>query len=232
MLGRPRILVEGAGSDAPDQIDRWLSEEGFEVLDADSALLALNPADHGHPDAILLTATPAGKEGLERFCRLRQATEACILILARDGGREKAASFLEAGADDYIVEPYIREEVLARLRACLRRRGSLGSTDGGRTPGKLLWLTDPPRHLVFVDGCTVKLTPREFGVLEYLAKHCGKVLSADAILSNVWGPGHVGDHHLLKQFIYRLRSKLEPTPETPRWILTVRGCGYVLDPSS
>ena len=208
MPGPPKILVVDEDTNNPDQIGLWLRQEGFEVLRATSALTAPNLAHNAHPDAIVLNTATPGKDGLEACRRLREAS------------------------DDYILSPLVREEVVARLKACLRRRSSRRPSVGGRQPDEVLWLTDPPRHLVFLDDRMVKLTPKEFEVLQYLAKHCGKVLSADAILTNVWGPEHVGEHHLLKQFIHRLRSKLEPSPDRPRHILTVRGSGYVLDPSS
>ncbi|MCJ7708685.1 MAG: response regulator transcription factor [Anaerolineales bacterium] len=232
MPGPPKILVVDEDTHQLDQIGLWLRQEGFEVLLATSALTAPNLAHNTHPDAIVLNTATPGKEGLEVCRRLREASDACILCLAPEGGMKDAVGAFEAGADDYILSPPVREEVMARLKACLRRRSSRRPNAGGREPDELLWLTDPPRHLVFLDDRMVKLTPKEFEVLQYLAKHCGKVLSADAILTNVWGPEHVGEHHLLKQFIYRLRSKLEPSPDRPRHILTVRGSGYVLDPSS
>jgi DNA-binding response OmpR family regulator len=116
------------------------------------------------------------------------------------------------------------------MLACLRRRGAGKPPTVLKAAKNLMLITDPDRRLVFVDRREAQLTPTEFGVLMYLMKHQGKVLSPDAILANAWGPEYIGSHELVKQFIYRLRSKLEVDPRKPQYILTVRGSGYTFEP--
>lgn len=229
MPGKPRILIVDDDTTILNLLELSLRKDGFEVLKATSGLTGLKIAYDAHPDAIVLDVMMPGMDGLEVCRRLREMTDASILVLSAKGQTEDIVRALQVGADDYMVKPYVYAEVFARLTACLRRRASSQPPEVVQTSDETLWLTDPPRHLVFVDGRAVKLTPKEFGVLQYLARHSGRVLSADAILANVWGPEYVGEHCLLKQFIYRLRTKLETDPRQPRHILTVRGSGYVLE---
>jgi DNA-binding response OmpR family regulator len=206
-----------------------LQKDGYEVQRATSGPLALRMGYEEHPDAVILDVMMPGMDGLEVCRRMRQMTEACILMLSAKGQSADIIAGLESGADDYIAKPFIYAELRARLEARLRRRPPVLAEEGNGT-GKMLWLTDPPRHLVFLRGAAIQLTPKEYDVLQYMTRHAGDVLSADAILANVWGPEFVGDHHLLKQFVYRLRAKIEPDPHRPAYLLTVRGSGYVLEP--
>ncbi len=142
--GPPKILVVDEDTHNPDQIGLWLRQEGFEVLQATSALTAPNLAHNAHPDALVLPTAPPGKEGLEVCRRLREASDASILCLALEGGMKDAVGALEAGAEDYTLSPHVREDVLARLKTCLRRRSRRRPSVGGREPDEPLWLTDPP----------------------------------------------------------------------------------------
>jgi DNA-binding response OmpR family regulator len=228
---RPRVLVVEDDLPTLNLLDLWLQKDGYEVEKATSGPVALRVAYDAHPEAIVLDVMMPGMDGLEVCRRIRHMTEAPILILSARGKSTDIIAGLEAGADDYIVKPFVYAELRARLEARLRRRPpapEAESNDGRRA----LWLTDPPRHLVFVNQCAVQLTPKEFDVLQYMARYLGKVVAPDAILANVWGPEFVGERHLLKQYIYRLRAKVEPNSRRPKYLLTVRGSGYVLEPPS
>ncbi|OGO09186.1 MAG: hypothetical protein A2Z66_06360 [Chloroflexi bacterium RBG_13_66_10] len=229
MPSRPRVLVVEDDLPTLNLLDLSLQRDGYEVERAISGPVALRLAYNAHPDAVILDVMMPGMNGLEVCRRMRQMTEACILILSAKGQSADIIAGLQAGADDYVVKPFVYAELRARLEARLRRRAPTPEVEADGS-GKMLWLTDPPRHLVFIHGSTIQLTPKEYDVLQYMARHAGDVLSADAILANVWGPEFVGDHHLLKQFIYRLRAKIEPNPRRPTYLLTVRGSGYVLEP--
>jgi DNA-binding response OmpR family regulator len=183
-----------------------------------------------HPDVIILDIIMPGMDGLQVCEQLRVMTDAVILFVTVRGHTEDVIRGLRAGADDYIIKPYPYRELMARMKACLRRR-SEGRSSSLRLENKEAMLSaDPSRRLVFLnDGRSVQLTPTEFSLLEYLIRNRGRVLSADAILANVWGPGYTGEHQLVKQFIYRLRTKLEPDPSDPEYILTIRGSGYTLE---
>lgn len=225
-----RVLIVDDEPNARAVLEMRLADEGFEVTLAPSGHDGLRLAYECHPDAIILDVMMPGMDGLEVCRRLRELTDAVILFVSVKGNTEDIVAGLHAGADDYVLKPYRYKELLARLEACLRRRENSKASGIRLASGEAVLSTDPERRLVFVeDGRSVQLTPREFEVLEFMAKNSGRVLSQDAILANVWGPEYIGERELVKQFIYRLRSKLEPNPSDPEHIVTVRGSGYVLE---
>jgi DNA-binding response OmpR family regulator len=207
-----------------------LSQDGFEVTTATSGEAGLKLAYETHPDAILLDVIMPGLDGFNVCRRLREVTDAVIILVSVKGDSDDVIRGLHSGADDYIVKPYNYLELLARLYACLRRRADANLPPLRLQRGEAVLITDPSRRLVFInDGRSVQLTPKEFDLLRYLVKNQGRVLSADAILSNVWGPEYRGERDLVKQFIYRLRNKLEVNPSKPEYIVTVRGSGYAFE---
>jgi len=206
-----------------------LEKEGFKVLLASSGGMALKLAYEHHPDAIILDIMMPGIDGFEACRRLREMTDAVIIFVTVKGQPEDIIKGLQLGADDYMIKPYDYRELLARLMACLRRKEAIKPAPALIGSENVLLLTDPMRRLVFVNGQEVALTPKEFDVLRYLLRNCGRVLSPEAILTNIWGSEYAGDRQLLKQFIYRLRSKLEPNPSQPQYLITIRGSGYVFD---
>jgi DNA-binding response OmpR family regulator len=233
MAGRIRVLVIEDEYKTLELLALRLQEDGFEVLKATSGTVGLKIAYESHPDAIILDVMMPGMDGFEVCRRLRDMTDAVILFGTARGQIEDIVHGLQLGADDYIVKPYAYQELRARLTACLRRRHTaekpapvLGAS------GAVFWLTDPSRREVFIDGRIVQLTPKEFELFRYLAKNQGKVLSTDAILANVWGPEYAGERSLVKQYIYRLRCKLEPDSSEPRCIFTLRGSGYMFEGDS
>jgi DNA-binding response OmpR family regulator len=207
-----------------------LAEDGYLVERASTGEQGLRMAYGFHPDIILLDVIMPGMDGLQVCQQLRVMTDAVILFVTVRGRTEDVVRGLRAGADDYIIKPYKYEELRERIKACMRRRKETTLPPLRLARGEAILKADPARRLVFLnDGSSVQLTPTEFELLEYLINNQGRVLSADAILANVWGPGYSGEHQLVKQFIYRLRSKLEPDPSDPEYILTVRGSGYTFE---
>jgi two-component system alkaline phosphatase synthesis response regulator PhoP len=230
MHGRTRVLIIDDEYKTLEILGMRLSQDGFEVTTATSGEAGLKLAYEKHPDAILLDVIMPGMDGFKTCRRLREVTDAVIMLVSVKGDSDDVIRGLHSGADDYIVKPYNYLELLARLYACLRRRSDSKLPPLRLQRGEAVLITDPSRRLVFVnDGRSVQLTPKEFELLRYLVKNKGRVLSADAILSNVWGLEYKGERDLVKQFIYRLRNKLEVEPSEPEYIVTVRGSGYAFE---
>jgi DNA-binding response OmpR family regulator len=229
MPRRIRVLVVDDQPQMLNMLRVLLTREGFDVVEAQDALSGLRGAYQAHPDAILLDVMMPKLNGFEVCRRLREVTDAPIIFVTAKGAIEDVVEGFAAGGDDYLVKPFDRSELLSRLRACLRRAAE-------RTEGKneILFpaasiMLDCGRHELMVENRSVYLTPTEFEVLRLLMRHAGKVLSANAILARVWGPDRIGDPDLVKQYIYQLRQKIEPDPDSPQYIHTVRGEGYYFD---
>jgi DNA-binding response OmpR family regulator len=204
-------------------------KDGFETISASNGADGIRLARKHKPDAIILDIMMPGMHGYEVCRRLRKMTDAVIVFVSVKGSTEDIVRGLHLGGDDYVVKPYTYEELSSRVQACLRRRTKDKLPPVIKASDEVMLVTDPDRRLVFINNEETQLTPTEFEVLKYLIKNQGKVLSADAILANAWGPEYVGERELVKQFIYRLRSKLEPDPKDPKYIQTVRGSGYVFE---
>jgi two-component system KDP operon response regulator KdpE len=220
-----RILVVDDERAVREAIQRALRLEGYDVemaTDGQEALFAL--ARRG-VDAIVLDVLMPVLDGLETARKLRrQGNSTPILMLtARHEVSDRVAG-LDAGADDYLVKPFALEELLARLRAVLRRAGQPG--DPVIEIGELR--LDLERSLVTVDGEQVHLTPREFRILRLLAQNEGKLLTHRTILREVWGPAYGDESNYLHVYLSQLRRKIEPDPTSPRYLLTEPGAGYRL----
>ena len=229
MRRRFRILIVDDSSDVLTVLEAMLEAEGFDVVVAQDALSGLRAAYQDHPDAILLDVMMPDMDGFEACRRLREMTDVPIIFVTAKSSIENIVQGLSLGADDYVVKPFERSELISRLSACLRRTGE--HTDEGGDylfPAESVVL-DCDRHELVVGTRTVYLTPKEFDVLRLLVRHVGKVLSTNAILTRVWGPDWIGEPDLVKQYIYRLRQKIEPDPSSPRYLHTVRGGGYYFD---
>ena len=206
--------------------------DGYQIASAASGPAGLKLAQEMEPDAIILDIMMPGMSGYEVCRRLRERTDAVIIFVSVKGTTEDIVRGLQMGADDYVVKPYTYQELSNRMLACLRRREPGKLPPVLKASQDLMLVTDPDRRLIFMNDREAQLTPTEFEVLKYMMKHQGKVLSTDAILANAWGPEYLGERELVKQFIYRLRNKLEPDPRKPQYILTVRGSGYVFEADS
>jgi DNA-binding response OmpR family regulator len=229
MRRRFRVLAVDDHPDVLAILRAMLTKEGFDVEVAPDALSGIRLAYEKHPDAILLDVMLPDLDGFEVCRRLREMTEAPIIFVTAKGTIEDIVKGLSLGADDYVVKPFERKELLSRLTACLRRASE--RTEAGSDlifPASSIML-DSDRHELLIENRSIYLTPKEFEVLRLMVRHAGKVLSTDAILTRVWGPEWIGEPDLVKQYIYRLRQKIELNPGSPQYLHTVRGGGYYFD---
>jgi DNA-binding response OmpR family regulator len=177
------------------------------------------------PDLVILDVTMPALDGFEVCQRIRETSPVPILMLTVHARTQDKVRALDLGADDYLTKPFDHLELLARLRALVRRaNGQLVSSSTSFIAGDLV--LDIPTRTVRVGGKVVHVTTTEYRLLEELMRHAGRVLSHEFLLKQVWGSEYVGDTHYLKVFIRRLRQKLDDTMEHPRYIQTVWGMGY------
>lgn len=200
-----------------------LRARGYEVTTAMSGKACLNKVEAVSPDVIILDLGLPDMDGLE-VCRLvRDGRSTPILVLSARGAEVDKVSALDAGADDYVTKPFGVEELLARVRVALRRVDPPASS-GPIVRGNLV--IDRDRHSASRDGETLRLTPKEFELLVFLAQHPGRVLTHRAILKAIWGPHAVDQPAHLRVLLGSLRKKLEPDPSRPRYIVTEPWVGY------
>ncbi|MBZ5535724.1 MAG: response regulator transcription factor [Acidobacteriia bacterium] len=205
-----------------------LPVRGYDVRTVASGEEALDEVRKELPDVIILDLMMPGMSGLEVCRRLREFSEVPIIVLSARGSEKDKVSALDLGADDYVTKPFSMEELLARLRAVLRRVSSSTPGSATWTVGDITLNTDERR--VTVAGREVKLTPKEFEVLKYLVSNAGKVVTHRALLQAVWGWESSDQTEYLRVFINQLRRKIEPAPQKPRYILTEPWVGYRLSP--
>ena len=228
---RLSVLAVDDQSEALELLQIMLAADGFDVMVATDALSALRAAYQTHPDAILLDVMMPGVDGFEACRRLREVTDVPIIFVTAKGTIDDIVRGLSLGADDYVVKPFDRSELVGRLTACLRRAGERNDEKIGLLFPSDSVVLDCGRHELVIEDRATYLTPKEFGVLRLLIRHAGKVLSTDAILTRVWGPECIGDPDLVKQCIYRLRQKIESDPRLPQYLHTVWGEGYYFEPN-
>jgi two-component system response regulator RegX3 len=224
-----RILVVEDEESFRDALSYMLRKEGFEVVLADNGPSALEEFDRHGADLVLLDLMLPGLSGTE-VCRAIRAKSSVpvIMLTAKDSEVDKVVG-LELGADDYVTKPYSTRELLARIRAVLRRGGEpddLAPATVEAGPVRL----DVDRHVVSVSGEEVTMPLKEFELLELLLRNAGRVLTRGQLIDRVWGSDYVGDTKTLDVHVKRLRAKVEPEPGTPRHIVTVRGLGYKFEP--
>jgi two-component system response regulator RegX3 len=224
-----RILVVEDEESFRDALSYMLRKEGFEVVLADTGPAALEEFDRHGADLVLLDLMLPGLSGTEVCRALRARSNVPVIMLtAKDSEVDKVVG-LELGADDYVTKPYSTRELLARIRAVLRRRGEpedLAPATVEAGPVRL----DVDRHVVSVAGEEVAMPLKEFELLELLLRNAGRVLTRGQLIDRVWGSDCVGDTKTLDVHVKRLRAKVEPEPTTPRHIVTVRGLGYKFEP--
>jgi two-component system response regulator RegX3 len=223
-----RVLVVEDEESFSDALSYMLRREGYETVVAVDGPGALAEFDRAGADIVLLDLMLPGLSGTE-VCRTLRARSSVpiIMLTAKDTEIDKVVG-LELGADDYVTKPYSARELVARMRAVLRR-GAEGEPSADSTlvagPVRL----DVERHVVAVDGRPVSLPLKEFDLLELLLRNAGRVLTRGQLIDRVWGADYVGDTKTLDVHVKRLRAKLEPDPATPKYLLTVRGLGYKLE---
>ncbi|MFC8800556.1 response regulator transcription factor [Promicromonospora sp. NPDC057138] len=225
-----RILVVEDEESYRDPLTYQLTREGFEVVEAADGNSALAAYDAEGADLVLLDLMLPGLSGTEVCRELRARGDVPVIMLtAKDSEIDKVVG-LELGADDYVTKPYSYRELLARVRAVLRRRQPHDSAehdeDGVLEVGPVRM--DVERHTVAVSGESVALPLKEFDLLELLMRNAGRVLTRGQLIDRVWGADYVGDTKTLDVHVKRIRSKIEPDPGTPKHLLTVRGLGYKL----
>jgi two-component system response regulator RegX3 len=224
-----RVLVVEDEESFSDALSYMLRREGFDAVVAGTGPDALAEFDRGGADIVLLDLMLPGLSGTE-VCRALRSRSAVpiIMLTAKDSEVDKVVG-LELGADDYVTKPYSARELVARIRAVLRRRGEAAEapTDGILEAGPVRM--DVERHVVAVDGEIVALPLKEFDLLEFLLRNAGRVLTRGQLIDRVWGSDYVGDTKTLDVHVKRLRAKLEPDPANPKYLLTVRGLGYKLE---
>lgn len=224
-----RILVVEDEESFSDPLSYLLRREGYEVSVADDGPAALEEFERNGADLVLLDLMLPGLPGTEVCRRLRSKSNVPVIMLtAKDGEIDKVVG-LELGADDYVTKPYSSRELVARVRAVLRR-GSEPEQLGGSTVEAGPVRMDIERHVVTVGGEPVAMPLKEFELLEMLLRNAGRVLTRMQLIDRVWGSDYVGDTKTLDVHVKRLRGKIEPDPANPRHLVTVRGLGYKFEP--
>ena len=223
------VLVVEDEESISEALSYLLRREGYDVTvaaDGDSALREFDRSGH---DLVLLDLMLPGTSGTEVCRALRSRSNVpVIMVTAKDSEVDKVVG-LELGADDYVTKPYSSRELIARVRAVLRR----GRDDDDLVPPVLEAgpvRMDVERHVVTVDGTATRLPLKEFELLELLLRNAGRVLTRGQLIDRVWGADYVGDTKTLDVHVKRLRAKIEPDPAEPRYLVTVRGLGYKFEP--
>ncbi|HEX3086791.1 MAG TPA: response regulator transcription factor [Pyrinomonadaceae bacterium] len=224
LFSKPRILVVDDEPQITRVLLRSLTSKGYDVRIAGDGDFALQTF-HDWPASLVITdlAMP-NMGGLELCRRLREISEVPIIVLSVRGEEKTKVEALDAGADDYVTKPFGMDELLARIRATLRRQPAKDSQTRILEAGE--FRIDLDAHLVTRGGEELHLTPKEFDLLAHLVRNAGKVLTHRSLLGAVWGGDYTEQHEYLRVFIGQLRKKIEPDPSKPRYILTEPWIGY------
>ncbi|MDO4253488.1 MAG: response regulator transcription factor [Rothia sp. (in: high G+C Gram-positive bacteria)] len=224
-----RILVVEDEEALSEPLAFLLGREGFEVQVVDNGSAAITEFEHNGADLVLLDVMLPGQSGMEVCKQLRsQSAVPIIMLTAKDAEIDKVLG-LELGADDYVTKPYSSRELIARIRAVLRRQSEAEEVGGNTVEGGPVRM-DIERHVVTVSGQSISMPLKEFELLEMLLRNAGRVLTRSQLIDRVWGSDYVGDTKTLDVHVKRLRSKIEPDPSNPRYVVTVRGLGYKFEP--
>jgi two-component system KDP operon response regulator KdpE len=223
-LTGPRVLVVDDEPQILRALQTNLRGAGYDVETAETGEQALAAAAVSPPDVVILDLVLPDRSGTEVSRELRRWSSVPIIVLSAVGEEHEKVAALDAGADDYVTKPFGMEELLARLRAALRR--SAPSGEPLIRVGELE--VDLEKRTVTAAGTPVSLTPHEFELLALLARNEGKLLTHRTILREVWGPAYGTESHYLHVYVSQLRRKIEPDPARPRYLLTEPGAGYRL----
>ena len=225
-----KILVVEDETSFSEALKYLLGREGFDVVVADTGAQALEIFDEVNPDLLLLDLMLPGVSGTEVCRNIRAKSQVPIIMLtAKDSEIDKVVG-LELGADDYVTKPYSSRELIARIRAVLRRNADPAErSDSSSLFAAGPVVLDTERHIVTINDQVVAFPLKEFELLEYLLRNIGRVLTRTQIIDRVWGSDYVGDTKTLDVHIKRLRAKIEADPANPVFIQTVRGLGYKME---
>jgi len=230
MVERPTILVVEDEESFIEALEVGLEREGFHVRAARDGLEALNLFDDVQPDLVLLDVMLPGLSGVDVCRELRKRSQVPIIMVTAKSSEIDTVVGLEVGADDYVSKPYRLRELVARMRAALRRVPASAAIveHGGETDALEVGdvRLDPERHEVLIRGREMSLPLKEFELLETLLANAGRVVTRDMLIDHVWGHDYVGDTKTLDVHIKRLRAKVEDDPSSPTRIVTIRGVGY------
>ena len=228
----PTVLVVEDDESFVEALVVGLKREGFLVKVARDGVEALETFDKVQPDLVLLDLMLPKMSGIDVCRQLRAKSRVPIVMVTAKSSEIDTVVGLEVGADDYVTKPYRLRELVARMRAVLRRSPPAADLS---EPADVLEVgdvrLDPERHEVFVRGEPISLPLKEFELLELLLANAGRVLTRETLIDRVWGPHYVGDTKTLDVHVKRLRAKIEETPSSPRCITTVRGLGYKYESS-
>ncbi|WP_085993821.1 response regulator YycF [Oceanobacillus senegalensis] len=224
-----KILVVDDEQPIADILKFNLEKEGYQVICANDGDEAVKLADSEKPDLILLDIMLPNKDGNEVLREVRKTqTMPIIMLTAKDSEIDKVLG-LELGADDYVTKPFSNRELIARVKANLRRQQVPEEPAKESSDIEIGNLTiHPDAYVVSRDGAQIELTHREFELLYYLARHIGQVMTREHLLETVWGYDYFGDVRTVDVTVRRLREKIEENPSNPTWIVTRRGVGYYL----
>jgi two-component system, OmpR family, response regulator RegX3 len=223
-----RVLVVEDEESYSDALTYMLRKEGFDVSVAADGHTALSEFERAGADIVLLDLMLPGIPGTEVCRQLRQTSSVpVIMVTAKDTEVDKVVG-LELGADDYITKPYSPRELVARIRAVLRRGHDVDLAPSTLEAGRVRM--DVERHVVTVGGSEVRMPLKEFELLEMFLRNTGRVLTRGQLIDRIWGADYVGDTKTLDVHVKRLRAKVEPDPASPRHLVTVRGLGYKYEP--
>ncbi|ALO02896.1 response regulator YycF [Lactiplantibacillus paraplantarum] len=227
-----KILVVDDEKPISDIMKFNLTKEGYEVHVAADGEEALQKVDEVHPDLILLDLMLPKMDGLEVARQVRKNYDMpIIMVTAKDSELDKVLG-LELGADDYVTKPFSNRELVARVKANLRRQGTPSAQPAEVEENSDIEIGDlvihPEAYMVSKRGDNIELTHREFELLHYLAQHIGQVMTREHLLQTVWGYDYFGDVRTVDVTVRRLREKVEDNPSHPKWLVTRRGVGYYL----
>lgn len=227
--GVPTVLVVEDEASYVEALIIGLTREGFRVEVAVDGVEALARFDVVQPDVVLLDVMLPRISGIDVCRQLRKRSQVPIIMVTAKGAEIDTVVGLEVGADDYVTKPYRMRELVARMRAVMRRQGTSTSdgpelSEGAITVGDVS--LDPEEHRVLIDGVDVQMPLKEFELLHLLLANAGRVLSRDVLIDRVWGSDYVGDTKTLDVHVKRLRGKLEVDSASPERIVTIRGLGY------
>ncbi|MFN8193160.1 MAG: response regulator transcription factor [Nocardioidaceae bacterium] len=222
-----RVLVVEDEESYSEALAFLLRKEGYDVAVADTGPGAIAEFERTGADIVLLDLMLPGLPGTEVCRHIRQVSNVPVIMVSAKGDEVDKIVGLELGADDYVTKPYSPRELLARIRAVLRRGSEpeLASSVLEAGPVRM----DVDRHIVSVDGSTLRLPLKEFELLEYFLRNPGRVLTRGQLIDRIWGANYVGDTKTLDVHVKRLRAKIEAEPSEPKLLVTVRGLGYKLE---